>query len=245
MELQVRHEKKTWLDHVDDEQETAHAVSETFGFASLIVCIGLQMPSPRAFLFPVSFFLAATQTTKTQNERNVLMKPIHYIPKLLTLLLLLGHPQSSQALFPKKQFTIKIQRNMTCKDKSTIGVLYINGVKMGRTLELPWRNNESNISHIPPKKYDAFIRRDGKRGWRIQLRKVKNRKYIQIHIGNYQRQIKGCVLVGATVTKNKNGTCMVNHSRKTLKKIAAAMSKFARGKNKTRKAIPITVHIKK
>lgn len=43
-----------------------------------------------------------------------------------------------QADFLKdKEFVITINRNMTCKDNSTIGTMYVNGIEVGRTLELP------------------------------------------------------------------------------------------------------------
>ena len=48
----------------------------------------------------------------------------------------------------KPIFNITIQRNMTCVDNSTMGRLLVNGKEIGRTLELPWRNNQSNIRII-------------------------------------------------------------------------------------------------
>ncbi len=133
------------------------------------------------------------------------------------------------AVMAKPTFTITIDRNMTCKDNSTIGRLLINQKEMGRTLELPWRNNETNISRIPQGIYDATIRQDGKRKWRIQLKKVPNRQYVQIHIGNYQRQIKGCILIGKEVMPNPNNKaeCMVTYSQSTLDAISEEMERFA------------------
>lgn len=139
------------------------------------------------------------------------------------------------------EFTITIDRNMTCKDQSTIGRLLVNGQEIGRSLELPWRNNETSISRIPPGTYPAIIRSDGRRKWRLQLENVADRKYIQIHVGNYQRQIEGCILVGSAVSNNKN-ECMVVNSKATLAKLANEMSRYSAelGKNMS---VPINISV--
>jgi len=111
--------------------------------------------------------------------------------------------------------TLTVDRNMTCDDESTIGALYIDGKHIGRTLELPYRNNEPMISAIPAGTYKAFMRVDGKRGWRIQLKDVQDRAFIQIHVGNYQDEIEGCILLGDSVSKN-GSQCMVTNSRNTV-----------------------------
>lgn len=123
-------------------------------------------------------------------------------------------------------FTLEINRNMTCLDGSTIGSLSVDGQEVARTLELPWRNNESNISRIPAGSYDAFIRVDGQQGWRIQLKDIDDREFIQIHVGNYSSQIEGCILVGNGVEQNGNA-CMVTNSRATLTQISEKMSQYS------------------
>lgn len=135
---------------------------------------------------------------------------------------------ASAALFAADPvFTITIERNMTCADKSVIGRLLVNDAEIGRTLELPWRNNEKGISCVDAGTYPATIRADGTLGWRVELiDESGNRKNIQLHVGNYQRQIKGCVLVGDDVTVS-NGECMVPNSRATLNRLADAMAAFA------------------
>jgi len=124
------------------------------------------------------------------------------------------------------EFEIKIQRNMTCSGNETIGRLLINNIEMGRTLELPWENNQKNISRIPSGSYDASIRNDGNLRWRIELKNVPNRENIQLHLGNYARQIRGCILVGETVDTGQ-GACMVTKSVATLSKISNKMSEFS------------------
>jgi Family of unknown function (DUF5675) len=81
------------------------------------------------------------------------------------------------------------------------GDLSVNGRFICKTLELAWLWNAKDRSCVPPSTYFAFIRRDKKDGWRVQLTGILgNRTGVQIHIGNYPREIKGCVLVGERYT---------------------------------------------
>jgi hypothetical protein len=94
---------------------------------------------------------------------------------------------------------IKIVRYKETKD-STIGSLYLNGKKIGYTLELPWNENEQYESRIPAGNYNAFIRKaDTSSGWDydvIQLRNIPDRNAIQIHRGNRPDHTIGCILPG-------------------------------------------------
>lgn len=82
----------------------------------------------------------------------------------------------------------------------TLGYLSVNGEVICYTLELPFRGNATNISSIPAGSYEAFIRTDGNKGWRLELYHVPSRYNIQIHIGNYTGDIKGCTLLGMNVS---------------------------------------------
>ncbi|MBM7555602.1 DUF5675 family protein [Halanaerobacter jeridensis] len=94
---------------------------------------------------------------------------------------------------------IKIVRYKETKD-STMGNLYLNGKKIGYTLELPWNENKQNESRIPAGNYNAFIREaDTSSSWNydvIQLKNVPNRTAIQIHRGNRPDHTVGCILPG-------------------------------------------------
>lgn len=64
------------------------------------------------------------------------------------------------------------------------------------TLELPWKNNERNVSCIPKGTY-GVVPHNGtkyKNVWR--LLDVPNRAGILIHTGNTKADIQGCILVG-------------------------------------------------
>ncbi|HET9742529.1 MAG TPA: DUF5675 family protein [Terriglobales bacterium] len=112
---------------------------------------------------------------------------------------------------------IEIDRKQSFSN-SLAGDLFVNGLYICRTLELAWWWNENDLSCVPPGNYSAFIRTDKKDGWRIQLSGVPgSRTGVQIHIGNYPKEIKGCVLVGEYCTPG-----MIWHSGKAYQKLEAA-----------------------
>lgn len=165
-----------------------------------------------------------------------------HIAVIVVALISIGSGEAHATSTDEPVFEIKVSRNMTCKDESTIGRLTVDGKVVGRTLELPWRNNEPGISRIPAGTYSANMRTDGKRGWRLQLKDVKDRKWVQIHIGNYQRQIEGCILVGKNVSTHGD-KCMVTHSKDTLGIIRDALSELSKDESAkmTRTNVPVTV----
>lgn len=90
-----------------------------------------------------------------------------------------------------------------------MGYLIADGEVLCYTLELPWADNLNNISCIPVGKYSGILRYDKTDGWRIQLENVPDRTGVQIHMGNYTKEIKGCVLVG---TEARVDDCSVQNS---------------------------------
>jgi Family of unknown function (DUF5675) len=64
------------------------------------------------------------------------------------------------------------------------------------TLELPYNKNEVNNSSIPVGIYEVSKRYSFKYGQHYIINNVLNRSMILIHNGNYNKQTKGCILVG-------------------------------------------------
>ena len=114
---------------------------------------------------------------------------------------------------------------LTDSGKQTIGIGHVvdgeNLLYTFRTLELPWKDNANNISCIPVGEYDAFKRVSPGRGTEVvELKDVPNRRHIQIHTGNYNTDILGCILVGAGLKDiNQDGESDVIFSRNTFDKI--------------------------
>jgi hypothetical protein len=113
-------------------------------------------------------------------------------------------------------FEIKIDRS-SYSDNCIQGYMFIDSEAICYTMELPWEDNQNNISAIPVGKYNGFLRYDKSDGWRIQLENVPNRSGVQIHVGNYTSQIKGCILVGEGVED-----CTVSSSKKAYNKLKQA-----------------------
>jgi hypothetical protein len=90
------------------------------------------------------------------------------------------------------------------------------GVKLCDTLELPYRNDITDISSIRPGTYQGAVRSDGHLGWRIELN-VPTRRNIQIHPGNTTDDTTGCILVG----DRSSQPCFVGNSQKRRNEIKA------------------------
>ena len=98
--------------------------------------------------------------------------------------------------------TVTITRRYT--DKETFGdVVASNGgaTFTCKSLELPWLNNQRNISCIPAGTYELKFTRSFKYPLgTYEVQKVPNRSGIRIHIGNYATgkkvDIEGCILLG-------------------------------------------------
>lgn len=91
------------------------------------------------------------------------------------------------------------------KEKFTLGRLKIfnesgNLLFECYTLELPYINNEKNISSIPANDYVCKLIVSRKFGIVFQVLNVVNRGNILIHKGNYTTDTHGCILLGSSYT---------------------------------------------
>jgi hypothetical protein len=92
------------------------------------------------------------------------------------------------------------------------------------TLELPWLDNQINISCIPAGIYEGEKYESPTKGSVLLLKDVPNRTWIEIHAGNFTRQILGCTLVGDGI-KYLDGDSIpdVTNSVNTLRALLAAV----------------------
>lgn len=84
-------------------------------------------------------------------------------------------------------------------DQGTHGVLVFDGFTC-HTLELPWRDNERNISCIPTGHYRCSEVDSPKFGKAYQIHDVPERSHILFHRGNWASEVKGCILLGSART---------------------------------------------
>ena len=85
---------------------------------------------------------------------------------------------------------------------SIIGVLCANDDQVCDSLELPWKDNQSNVSCAPVGAYAGKIRTDGTKGWRIELESSSEPHLRRASRWQFSRGIQGCVLLGLEWTEN-------------------------------------------
>jgi len=96
------------------------------------------------------------------------------------------------------------------------GEMFIKGVRLCYTIELPWNNNQCNRSCIPEGTYVLVKRWSPRYKWHLEITGVKNRKLILIHAANCAKaELRGCI---APVTI-LNGEGKGSQSRMALEKL--------------------------
>ena len=105
--------------------------------------------------------------------------------------------------------------------KETTGVLTAQNGNLTfacKSLELPWLNNQHDISCIPSGTYQVkwtFSLKFFK--YTYEILNVPNRSGIRIHSGNYYNDLLGCIALGDSFADlNKDGLPDVANSRKTI-----------------------------
>jgi len=125
-----------------------------------------------------------------------------------------GKADKANLLLIRDQFT----------DKSVLGKLYFNSEFYGHTLELAWNDNKKRVSCIPKGVYEVKKRHTEKSKYKyehLHILDVPNREMILMHIGNYPKNSKGCILIGNTRALN-----FVGDSRKAFYKLMYDLGSF-------------------
>lgn len=105
----------------------------------------------------------------------------------------------------------------------TLGVMNYKGFRCF-TLELPWKNNQQDISCIPAGWYNCRKIVSGKHGKCIEICDVVGRTLVRIHPANYTRDLLGCIAVGASlVDLDRDGIMDTGTSKATMTKMMSAL----------------------
>jgi Family of unknown function (DUF5675) len=134
------------------------------------------------------------------------------------LLAVAGATIATNALGQPQRMNLKIIRQYS-SDRCTSGYFAVDDKIIAYALELPWLGNAPFISSIPVGKYRAFVRYDHGDKWRIELLDVPdNREHIQLHVGNFTRDTKGCILLGLGLTEDLCGVTDSQQAFRNLRK---------------------------
>lgn len=100
----------------------------------------------------------------------------------------------------------------------TLGEFNVIGYSFsGKTMELPYKDNQHEISCIPKGIYFVEKRYSTTHGYHFHVKDVPNRDMILIHEGNYHFNYKGCIGVGkAFMDLNKDGLMDITETKSTL-----------------------------
>lgn len=110
----------------------------------------------------------------------------------------------------------------TYHSKGTNGTLFINGIFICFTIELPFKNNQIGKSCIPEGSYEMVFRNSEKFGKHLLIKNVLNRSFILIHPANDAlKELKGCIGPVLKIT----GLGVGIESKKALKKLINTVEK--------------------
>ena len=81
-----------------------------------------------------------------------------------------------------------------CHPEGSNGSLYNGAQLVCRTIELPWKGNQPQISCIPEGRYELRERHSKKYGRHLLVAKVPGRSYILFHpANNALKELRGCI----------------------------------------------------
>lgn len=106
----------------------------------------------------------------------------------------------------------------------TLGILNLGDEFRCHTVELPWLDNQRDISCIPQGTYECQKHHSPTHGLCISVKNVIDRSDILIHVANSVTELLGCVAVGEYVKDiNSDGIPDVANSAKTLDRLLSLL----------------------
>lgn len=107
--------------------------------------------------------------------------------------------------------------------QATHGELWVNNQSLVLTIELPWKENQKQISCIPEGTYNMRRRFSSKFLWHWVIENVPNRNCILIHPANDAlKELKGCIAPVTSFTSIGKGS----ESKKAMSKLLEVFNKY-------------------
>ncbi len=104
----------------------------------------------------------------------------------------------------------------TYYDDGTNSEIMHDGEHLCNAIELPWKNNQHEISCVPEGRYELKKRCSDHLGWHLQVCNVPERDLILIHAANDAlHELKGCIAPVSLLTGEGKGL----ESRQALAKV--------------------------
>lgn len=128
--------------------------------------------------------------------------------------------QTNKGSVSENSANLRLVRH-TFTENSTIGNLYVNGEQFCHTLELPYRNNENNISSIPLGTYKVIRWNTEKFGKHFKVLDVESRSDIVFHYGCFPSKTEGCILLGTGVGEDR-----LFNSRRAQRKLSSELKQY-------------------
>ena len=100
-----------------------------------------------------------------------------------------------------------------------------NALFWGKSLELPFRNNNIRVSCIPLGHYNGIKSVSARNGNVLNILNVVGRTNIQVHKGNFYNNSTGCILVGEEYAYiNGDANLDITHSKYTMNELFLVMA---------------------
>ena len=122
-------------------------------------------------------------------------------------------------------------------DEGTFGSLQLEDGPLLRTTELPWRDNATGRSCIPPGKYRCEIVNSPRFGKVYEVRDVPGRSNILLHAANFggdkelgwHSELLGCIAPAMAIGTLKNPMCNAQRAGLRSKEALAALMAWGGG----------------
>lgn len=105
------------------------------------------------------------------------------------------------------------------------GCIYQGDQLVCYSIELPWRNNQQQLSCIPEGSYPLQKRYSKRFGWHLHLQNVPGRSFILLHPANNAiKELRGCIAPVSSISGEGKGMNSVKAMQRLMVLVNKALS---------------------